>query len=498
MDWCVRRLPKSKSRQDVNKQPDAEPDSGVGEEEKISGEQMDQNDYSPGVDETKKSEKKGGLLSLQCLYRKPKDAFGVDELKLTLPNADDSVPSKTPDGRFVIDVSSEGRLGIGANGYCQRGWDTKLRISVAVKIVIHNMDTFREAAVLSRLNHPNIVKLIDAQNDERYMYTVLEMCPGGELFHAIAAAPDSRLEEDRSKRLFLELFRGLSYLQSMGVSHCDIKPENLLLGKRNTLKIADFGLAKTANDASSQTARGGSNRYAAPELYKGAPYDSMAADMWSAGVVLYAALSGSFPFSESTQNCRAYRRLVHAGCVWEGGSLPPVDLVSPKLKQDFVTPTQKQQDEQLEPFSFPSHFSSNVCNLIAHLLRPIAAQRCNAGQVLAHPFFENVRITPTEKVATSPHKPTLLETVGRCCLKRSKIPPSNDSVVDKRHEPTETVTTDGTDRQNGTNVLDAGPGSPSKRHRGSSVDEDNYYSSRFSVSVSNSENDVEKPLIIGA
>lgn len=406
--WCSGlRVLRNNKKHDINTAVTKE-DSSLTTDDRQS-EDMDTLRFE---EETITTPKVNSRITLPCLRRNNRvPAINLGELRLTLPSTpgpDESTPSKTPDGRFIIDTTAEGRLGLGANGYCQRGWDTKLRMVVAVKVVVHNMDTYREAGILSKLNHPNIVKLIDVQNDDRYMYTVLEMCQGGELFHLVANAPESRLDETVGKPLLFQMFKALSYLQSMGISHCDIKPENLLMSKNNTLKIADFGLAKSRSDGGN--AKGGSNRYAAPELYTDKPYDTLAADMWSAGIVLFAVLSGSFPFMEPTMACAMFKRLVYAGCVWEGGNVPPSD--------------QQLGDEQHQPFTFPAHFSPDVCNLIAHLLRPIASERPNASQVLTHPFFADA-------------SPSLL-TPFPCCTKRTKKSPVTPT-THRRDAPDESM-----------------------------------------------------------
>lgn len=106
-----------------------------------------------------------------------------------------------------------------------------------------------EVKVLSKTDHPNIIKLVEVwemkKHDEQICFLVLEYCGGGELFHFIVER--GYLTEVEANMVMKQLFEAVKYLHSMGITHRDIKPENFLLSKPkdiSEIKVIDFGLSK--------------------------------------------------------------------------------------------------------------------------------------------------------------------------------------------------------------------------------------------------------------
>lgn len=145
-------------------------------------------------------------------------------------------------------------------------------------------------------SHPSIVRLLEVleRPSEAELILLLELAEGGTAFDLVAQGP---LEEPRARRLFGELLEGVAHLHQHGVAHRDLKLENLLLDRHGSLKIADFGLAAALVAGEPLSLGSGSPNYSAPELlapelcYAGEP-----ADVWACGVVLFAFLTGAFPF----------------------------------------------------------------------------------------------------------------------------------------------------------------------------------------------------------
>ena len=176
----------------------------------------------------------------------------------------------------------------------------------------------KEIAIMKSLQHRNIIELYEVLASPSTIYLVLELVTGGELFNVIVE--QGRLEEDEAREYFSQLVSGLSYCHSRGVCHRDLKPENLLLDADGVLKISDFGLSalqsaqqqqqqQQQQSASQAQADGltplnllhttcGTPNYVAPEVLMDKGYDGKAADVWSAGVILYVLLAGFLPFDE--------------------------------------------------------------------------------------------------------------------------------------------------------------------------------------------------------
>ncbi|KAE8722602.1 CBL-interacting serine/threonine-protein kinase 12 [Hibiscus syriacus] len=166
----------------------------------------------------------------------------------------------------------------------------------------------REIAIMRRLRHPNIVKLIEVLATKTKIYFVMEFAKGGELFTRISRG---RFSEDLSRRYFQQLISAVRFCHSRGVYHRDLKPENLLLDENWNLKITDFGLSAVTDqiqpDGLLHTLCG-TPAYVAPEILAKKGYDGAKIDLWSCGIVLYVLHAGYLPFNE-TNLMAMYRRI---------------------------------------------------------------------------------------------------------------------------------------------------------------------------------------------
>lgn len=125
---------------------------------------------------------------------------------------------------------------------------------------------------MGRVNHPNIVNMIEygegEQHDETFKYILLELANGGSLFDYVAEA--GRFEEKYARHFFKQLLEGVAYLHSSGITHRDLKSDNLLLDDDFNLKIADFGFAapiKGHDGSGILKEKLGTPGYMAPELH---------------------------------------------------------------------------------------------------------------------------------------------------------------------------------------------------------------------------------------
>ncbi|KAK8637133.1 hypothetical protein V6N13_064560 [Hibiscus sabdariffa] len=197
-------------------------------------------------------------------------------------------------------------LGCGAFAKVYHARNVRTGQSVAIKAVSKQKvlkggfveHVKREIAIMRRLRHPNIVKLIEVLATKTKVYFVMEFAKGGELFTRIARG---RFSEDLSRRYFQQLIAAVGYCHSRGVFHRDLKPENLLLDENYNLKITDFGLSAVKEqirpDGLLHTLCG-TPAYVAPEILAKKGYDGAKVDVWSCGIILYVLHAGYLPFND--------------------------------------------------------------------------------------------------------------------------------------------------------------------------------------------------------
>ncbi|BFZ07514.1 hypothetical protein BsWGS_10553 [Bradybaena similaris] len=185
---------------------------------------------------------------------------------------------------------------------------SKSKSFVAVKIVDRNKAPRdfqakflpRELDIWPGLRHPNIIKVMDAFDDGRRVYMILEYAENGDVLRYIQKV--GALSENLARGWTCQLCDAVRYLHDLNITHRDLKLENLLLDKSFSIKLCDFGFVKGDCLQSMSQTYCGSKSYAAPEILKGEPYDPKKADMWAIGVILYIFVTGKMPFDESRGN----------------------------------------------------------------------------------------------------------------------------------------------------------------------------------------------------
>ncbi|CAM0958228.1 unnamed protein product [Alopecurus aequalis] len=209
----------------------------------------------------------------------------------------------------------------------------------------------REIAALTMLTHPNVVRLHEVAASKTKIYMVLEYVNGGELFDRIAVK--KKLSEREGRRLFQQLIDGVSYCHGKGVYHRDLKPENVLVDRKGSIKISDFGLSALpqhlGGDGLLHTTCGSPN-YIAPEVVQNRGYDGSLSDIWSCGVILYIMLVGYLPFEERNM----------------------VVLYQKIFKGDT---------------KIPEWLSPGAQDLIRKILEPIPTKRISMAEIKKHEWF---------------------------------------------------------------------------------------------------------------
>lgn len=197
--------------------------------------------------------------------------------------------------RYLI----EDMIGEGATSTVYRGTDTRLRRTIAIKVLLpHSQAATRqrfadEAFSVAKLNHPGIMTIYDVGRDEDTFYIIVELVTGRPLYDYIPSSPEV------VARLGNQICLALDYAHRAGVIHRDIKPANIYVTDDNNVKIMDFGLAiPTDGSRKRVTAPGsviGTPVYLSPEQAQAKPLTS-STDIYSTGVVLYEMATGQLPF----------------------------------------------------------------------------------------------------------------------------------------------------------------------------------------------------------
>jgi len=163
----------------------------------------------------------------------------------------------------------------------------------------------REVDILKKLPpHKSVVQLVDAFEEGHWMFFVLELVGGGDLFTVLTARTTPRLLDREAAFVLRQLVGGLQFLHAQGVIHRDLKLENVLVASERrlrpvvlyTVKITDFGLSKTVGAGLSEArSTVGTRPYTAPEVLREGVHD-FSSDLWCLGVLLFVLVAGHFPF----------------------------------------------------------------------------------------------------------------------------------------------------------------------------------------------------------
>jgi eukaryotic-like serine/threonine-protein kinase len=198
----------------------------------------------------------------------------------------------------------ENVLGGGGMAVVYRARDEELDRPVAIKVLADNLATddsfrqrfLREAKLAARLAHPNVVQVYDSGEADDRPYIVMEYVEGETL--AALLARRGRFPPAEAIELALQICSGLEHAHDKGLVHRDIKPQNLLIRSDGTLKIVDFGIARSAHGTQLTEAGSvlGTAAYLAPEQATGEEV-TPAADVYGLGVVLYEMLAGRTPYT---------------------------------------------------------------------------------------------------------------------------------------------------------------------------------------------------------
>lgn len=215
-------------------------------------------------------------------------------------------PTASLEGARVGKYRVDRLIGSGGMGTVYLATDVFLRRAVALKVLSPLSESyqdalerfFREARAVARLEHPNIVRIYDADDDPDMPFIAMEYVKGIDARQLLQRAPGLAT----TLNVLAQVFEGLGHAHDLGVVHRDVKPANVLVGDDGVVKLIDFGLARLHDDDRDLT-RGqvfGSACYMAPEQITDPRGIDYRTDIYAAGVLLYQLVTGRVPFQGAT------------------------------------------------------------------------------------------------------------------------------------------------------------------------------------------------------
>lgn len=216
----------------------------------------------------------------------------------------------------------QGEIGAGSMGRVFRAFDRTTERTVAAKVVLArqevNLDALlsfqHEGAVLSRLEHPHIVKIYDTFAEEHASCIIMELLDGQPVSRLLDAGPMSL---HRARGIGIQIAQALAYAHQQGIVHRDIKPDNVMVLDNDRVKVTDFGIARILQpDTSLHTMattgmRMGTPLYMAPEQIEGKKVDGRT-DIYALGAMLFHLITGKPPFEGSDALAIAVKQLQEA------------------------------------------------------------------------------------------------------------------------------------------------------------------------------------------
>jgi len=203
-------------------------------------------------------------------------------------------------------------LGHGHYGVVRKCMDRKTEKWYAIKSIrkskVSKIEVLkREIEILKEVDHPNIIRLIDVYEDQKYLHLITELCSGGELFDRIIAkthSAEGHFSEKDAAKLVNDILDAIAYCHDVkGIVHRDLKPENFLFLSKDEdspIKIIDFGLSRHDSSTHIMKTKVGTPYYVAPEVLRREYTKSC--DIWSIGVITYILLCGYPPFYGDSDN----------------------------------------------------------------------------------------------------------------------------------------------------------------------------------------------------
>ena len=325
---------------------------------------LDSNQHK-NVNEEKFERRRGRSISLVEKKKFGSQVF-KDELKIKVNiNALINETQGLPTMKYKV----TNKIGEGSYGAVYLAFNLYTKQKVAIKRIVKNkeneideLELKNEINILKKLDHPNILKIIEFYSSEHSYYIITDYCANGELYDQIKY----KYNENQLAVLFYQVLSGIAYLHTNNIVHRDLKLENILITEIETnkktndryfwIKIIDFGTAKFFDKNKKEKSVVGSSYYIAPEVLKKSYNEKC--DTWSIGVILYMLIVGRAPFDGSDDE----------------------EIINNIKKGKYNS----QHKKLLES-------SEEVQDLVKNLLQIDVKKRFSAIEALKHPWFKKFK-----------------------------------------------------------------------------------------------------------
>jgi len=319
------------------------------------------------------------LGPLQSILEEESNRRQAQELSFARASTFDDKEEDVSGPILFEDLVVLGNLGVGSYGLVQlvrhNVTNNVFALKRFSKQALVESDEFdqvtNEKNLLSKIDHPMIVKLHATYKDTNHVYLLIDVCLGGDLFGLLRS--QISLTEDHARFYAASVVLIFEYLHNKKMVHRDLKPENILLDRNGYVKLVDFGLAKQVRFRTYTLC--GTPCYLAPEMINGSGH-GIGVDWWTLGILIYELLAGYTPFDD----------------------VDPVAICAKILEGKYV---------------FPAHISRVAVDLIQRLLHPKQARRLGvikggAGLVKRHRWFKDIDWDRLEKkLVPPPHVPEI-------------------------------------------------------------------------------------------
>ena len=271
----------------------------------------------------------------------------------------------------ITDFKKKREIGSGSFGRVYLATHLKTKVDYAIKVIdkrnktnIEGKPYFRrEIEIMSKIRHPNCVRLFGNFEDENFCYFIMEYIPGGNLYTLMSNNRNTGLNIYLVASIVRDLASAIYYLHNMNppIIHRDIKPENVLLTNNSKIKLTDFGWSNYIDfEGEQRRTLCGTPIYLAPEMIQNSGHDKHV-DIWCLGVLLFELLTGTPPFIGQNR-ILLMKNIINVNIVWPSPPRLPIDpdakdLISKILKK---RPNERISLENMIKHNFFIKYCPNV------------------------------------------------------------------------------------------------------------------------------------------